>query len=150
MKGKRRLIAHKRRSRTGWDAMWKARPCVGPVMLYLSTVISVRSWVASDCLTSTGQAKLLLLIVMSQPRATATAPIAVEGVHRGSTAAPRRHLIERLGSIDPDRIVTSAPEEPFRLTFIDVTCLLINRTIGSSIYPAARTRLLLATTRAAD
>lgn len=29
-----------------------------------------------------------------------------------------------------DRIVTSAPEEPFRLTFIDVTCLLVNRAIG--------------------
>lgn len=29
-----------------------------------------------------------------------------------------------------DRIVTRTPEEPFRLTFVDVTCLVVNRTIG--------------------
>jgi len=32
--------------------------------------------------------------------------------------------------IDKNRIVTRAPEEPFRLTFTDVTCLVINRMIG--------------------
>lgn len=32
--------------------------------------------------------------------------------------------------IDKNRIVTRAPEEPFRLTFVDVTCLLVNRAIG--------------------
>ena len=34
--------------------------------------------------------------------------------------------------IDRSLIVTRAPEEPFRLTFTDVTCLVINRTIGMS------------------
>lgn len=38
--------------------------------------------------------------------------------------------------VDGDRIVTRAPEEPFRLTFIDVTCLLVNRTIGECIETA--------------
>ncbi|KAJ3490823.1 hypothetical protein NLG97_g5703 [Lecanicillium saksenae] len=33
-----------------------------------------------------------------------------------------------------DRIRTYAPEEPFRLSFIDVTCLLVNRTIGTGIF----------------
>ena len=28
------------------------------------------------------------------------------------------------------QIVTRAPEEPFRLSFLDVTCLIVNRTIG--------------------
>jgi hypothetical protein len=34
--------------------------------------------------------------------------------------------------INKNRIVTRTPEEPFRLTFIDTTCLVINRTIGKS------------------
>lgn len=34
--------------------------------------------------------------------------------------------------ISKDRIVTRAPAEPFRLTFVDVTCLVVNRTIGMS------------------
>jgi hypothetical protein len=33
--------------------------------------------------------------------------------------------------VQKNRIVTRAPAEPFRLTFIDVTCLVINRTIGT-------------------
>ena len=32
--------------------------------------------------------------------------------------------------IQKNRIVTRAPSEPFRLTFFDVTCLVVNRTIG--------------------
>lgn len=32
---------------------------------------------------------------------------------------------------DKNRIVTRTPDEPFRLTFIDVTCLVVNRTIGT-------------------
>ena len=34
--------------------------------------------------------------------------------------------------IDKNRIVTRVPVEPFRLTFLDATCLVINRTIGWS------------------
>jgi hypothetical protein len=30
------------------------------------------------------------------------------------------------------QIVTRAPEEPFRLSFLDATCLIVNRTIGQS------------------
>lgn len=37
--------------------------------------------------------------------------------------------------IDKNRIVTRAPAEPFRLTFLDATCLVINRTIGSQHLP---------------
>lgn len=33
--------------------------------------------------------------------------------------------------IPKDSIVTRAPAEPFRLNFVDVTCLVINRTIGT-------------------
>ncbi|KAL3963330.1 hypothetical protein ACCO45_000334 [Purpureocillium lilacinum] len=36
--------------------------------------------------------------------------------------------------IDKNRIVTRAPAEPFRLTFLDATCLVINRTIGTGIF----------------
>lgn len=69
---------------------------------------------------------------MSQPRATA--PMTVEEANRHPTVAPQPKLLKRVLDMDvnPDRIVTSAPEEPFRLTFIDVTCLVINRTIGLS------------------
>lgn len=38
----------------------------------------------------------------------------------------------RMGA-EKDRIVARAPEEPFRLTFSDVTCLLVNRTIGECL-----------------
>lgn len=34
--------------------------------------------------------------------------------------------------INKNRIITRTPEEPFRLTFIDTTCLVINRTIGEA------------------
>lgn len=32
--------------------------------------------------------------------------------------------------VSKHRIVTRTPEEPFRLNFVDVTCLVVNRTIG--------------------
>jgi hypothetical protein len=32
--------------------------------------------------------------------------------------------------MDKNRFVTRAPSEPFRLTYIDVMCLVINRMIG--------------------
>lgn len=44
--------------------------------------------------------------------------------------------------VDKGRFVTRTPEEPFRLTFVDVTCLLINRTIGMS--PSLRRNQVLA------
>jgi len=34
--------------------------------------------------------------------------------------------------INPDNITTDAPEEPFRLGYIDVICLVLNRMIGNS------------------
>merc|ERR1712000_113298 len=36
--------------------------------------------------------------------------------------------------INKNRIITRTPEEPFRLTFIDTTCLVINRTIGTGVF----------------
>ena len=33
--------------------------------------------------------------------------------------------------VNKNRIVTRTPDEPFRLTFVDVTCLVVNRTIGA-------------------
>lgn len=39
------------------------------------------------------------------------------------------HMLGRI-QINKNQFVTEAPTEPFRLTFIDVMCLVINRMIG--------------------
>ncbi|GKU13078.1 unnamed protein product, partial [Fusarium langsethiae] len=41
--------------------------------------------------------------------------------------------------INKNKIVIEAPTEPFRLTYIDVTCLIINRMIGTGIFDSPRT-----------
>ncbi|CAI4213366.1 unnamed protein product [Parascedosporium putredinis] len=38
------------------------------------------------------------------------------------------------GIADPDEIVTDAPTEQFRLGYLDVTCLILNRIIGTGIF----------------
>ncbi|KAK4243530.1 amino acid permease-domain-containing protein [Corynascus novoguineensis] len=44
-------------------------------------------------------------------------------------------LIDELEkSTDPTKIVTKAPAQRYRLNFLDVTCLLINRMIGTGIF----------------
>lgn len=40
----------------------------------------------------------------------------------------RQEILE--GFDNPNQIVTFAPKEGFRLGFFDVTCLVLNRTIG--------------------
>jgi len=42
---------------------------------------------------------------------------------------------------DPNRIVTKAPAEHFRLGLLDVACLVINRMIGRSTYSKAYCRV---------
>ena len=37
--------------------------------------------------------------------------------------------------VNKNRVVTRPPEEGFRLTFIDVVCLIVNRMIGMSVPP---------------
>ncbi|CAG2012456.1 unnamed protein product [Fusarium graminearum] len=41
--------------------------------------------------------------------------------------------------IDKNIVVTETPTEPFQLTFIDVTCLVVNRMIGTGIFDSPRT-----------
>ncbi|KAF0638008.1 hypothetical protein FPSE5266_10875 [Fusarium pseudograminearum] len=41
--------------------------------------------------------------------------------------------------INKNHFVTQAPTEPFQLTFIDVTCLVINRMIGTGIFDSPKT-----------
>lgn len=57
------------------------------------------------------------------------------GPHDPREAQPTRSFIHDAMALDvgDDRIVTRAPAEPFRLTFLDATCLVINRTIGTNI-----------------
>ncbi|RSL89285.1 hypothetical protein CEP51_001288 [Fusarium floridanum] len=52
-----------------------------------------------------------------------------------------RSLAQVLGDmpIDKNSFVTEAPTEPFRLTYIDVMCLVINRMIGTGIFDSPRT-----------
>lgn len=59
--------------------------------------------------------------------------LAAQGIHQDD-----QDLIDDMIGLDipKNRIVTRAPTEPFRLTFIDVTCLVINRTIGTGIFSA--------------
>ncbi|OAR02392.1 hypothetical protein LLEC1_07098 [Akanthomyces lecanii] len=71
--------------------------------------------------------------------ARVSAPVVVEADRAPMVASPDDHrgaggLFDDIPKANKDSIVTSAPEEPFRLTFIDVTCLLINRTIGTGIF----------------
>ncbi|KAF7561912.1 hypothetical protein G7046_g2221 [Stylonectria norvegica] len=40
---------------------------------------------------------------------------------------------------DPNKIVTTAPREHFRLNYLDVACLTINRTIGTGIFNSPQT-----------
>jgi amino acid transporter len=65
----------------------------------------------------------------------------IAGGYRPSDHAPavdRRSVDtdqEDLGYVDnPNQIVTLAPKEAFRLTLFDVTCIVLNRTIGSGIF----------------
>ncbi|KAJ6784844.1 hypothetical protein PWT90_09775 [Aphanocladium album] len=59
---------------------------------------------------------------------------ATQDAHDGDSF---RDFVGNLGS-ESDQIYTRAPEEPFRLTFTDVTCLLVNRTIGTGIFNGPR------------
>ena len=46
---------------------------------------------------------------------------------------PQRAFIHELDGVeDPDEIVTDAPAEQFRLGYLDVVCLILNRVIGES------------------
>ncbi|KAF4450236.1 high-affinity methionine permease [Fusarium albosuccineum] len=44
--------------------------------------------------------------------------------------------------INKNQFVTRAPTEPFRLTYIDVMCLVINRMIGTGIFDSPKTVML--------
>lgn len=44
--------------------------------------------------------------------------------------------------INKNHFVTEAPTEPFRLTYIDVMCLVINRMIGTGIFDSPKTVML--------
>ncbi|KAJ4327664.1 hypothetical protein N0V84_001914 [Fusarium piperis] len=52
-----------------------------------------------------------------------------------------REWLTRL-EINKNHFVTRAPTEPFRLTYIDVMCLVINRMIGTGIFDSPRTVML--------
>lgn len=55
------------------------------------------------------------------------------------TAAFQSTVFERLKkNTNPDAIVTEAPREQSRLTFLDTACLVINRMIGTGIYSSPR------------
>ncbi|PKS10922.1 hypothetical protein jhhlp_002680 [Lomentospora prolificans] len=48
----------------------------------------------------------------------------------------QRTLLEELQEeiVDPDEIVTDAPADQFKLGYLDVTCLVLNRIIGTGIF----------------
>ncbi|KAK4033060.1 amino acid permease-domain-containing protein [Parachaetomium inaequale] len=60
-----------------------------------------------------------------------------------SSSRPERKLFrELLDFTDPNRIVTKAPAPRYRLRYFDVTCLVLNRMIGTGIFESPRTIMI--------
>ncbi|KAK3389700.1 amino acid permease-domain-containing protein [Podospora didyma] len=59
-------------------------------------------------------------------------------------AEPRRTLLDELdeSTTDPNKIVNKAPKEQFRLNYLDVGCLVINRMIGTGIFNSPQTVMI--------
>ncbi|KAK3361360.1 amino acid permease-domain-containing protein [Lasiosphaeria ovina] len=57
---------------------------------------------------------------------------------------PRRRLLDELdeSTTDPNKIVNKAPKEQFRLNYLDVGCLVINRMIGTGIFNSPQTVMI--------
>lgn len=69
---------------------------------------------------------------METTQATATAAQIQRQTHDEFAQDEEDFLNTVIGvPVNKNRIVTRTPDEPFRLTFVDVTCLVVNRTIGS-------------------
>ncbi|KAK3354051.1 amino acid permease-domain-containing protein [Lasiosphaeria hispida] len=73
---------------------------------------------------------------------TSQAPAAA-GIARSGPAAFQSNLAAWLQqTTNPNAILTKAPREHYRLSFFDVSCLIINRMIGTGIFNSPKTVIL--------